>query len=62
MSTHSPKPILSSEEVQRIIDERLEVILGKETAESYDTAVSGPSRKERGRSFFRWLAGLFKNN
>ena len=44
------------------IDERLEVILGKETAESYDTAVSGPSRKERGRSFFRWLAGLFRHN
>ena len=62
MSAHSPKPILSNEEVQRIIDERLEVILGKETAESYDTAVSGPSRKERGCSFFRWLAGLFKHN
>ena len=25
MSAHSPKPILSNEEVQRIIDERLEV-------------------------------------
>ena len=61
MSTHSPNPILSSEEVQRIIDERLEVILGKEAAASMNAASSMPSRKESGCSFFRRIAGLFRN-
>ena len=46
MSTRSPNPILSSEEVQRIIDERLEVILGKEAAALQNTDASRPSRKK----------------
>lgn len=59
MNTHSPKPILSNEEVQRIIDERLEVILDKEAAASQDDGTSESSRKEC--AFFHRLAGLFRS-
>ena len=59
MSTRSSNPILSSEEVQRIIDERLEVILGKEAAELQNTDASRPSRKKC--TFFHRLIGLFRS-
>ncbi|MDD6253448.1 MAG: hypothetical protein PUA96_05270 [Bacteroidales bacterium] len=59
---NQPKPRISREEVQRIIDERLEVILSKEAAAAQVNACdAGPSRKDGICSFFRRLAGLFRN-
>lgn len=45
MSKYQSNPVLSSEEVQRIIDERLSVIISKEAMSMKDTASSASDKK-----------------